>query len=317
MPQPPDTPLSMTPVGHVRSANKTQKSSAGRQAERVAPAPRSEGWGTIGPEARETIGPAAAAARGEAGTDGRAHPGAGGPARPGTDGPPAPSDVIELLPGRGFEQALQDLDGFTHAWILFAFHEARGWKPMVRPPRGIARKVGVFASRAPYRPNPVGLSLVPVLRVQGLKVWIGDSDLLDGTPVLDIKPYVATTDALPEAGLGWMEFLRAPALRLEASPAARAGFDRLRARGFDLESIVRKQLERDPFAKDSKRVRRTGRNRGVFAYRLWRIEFEVKDQALHIENIECVFHKDVDDALKARLSPFETELYLSFHQNEA
>lgn len=259
-------PVEFRPIGWLRSSNKSQKSSAGRQAEAF----------TAGDLTDDTM------------------------------------DVIELENGQDFEQALADLAGFTHAWIIFVFHEAKGWKPKVQPPRGIDRKVGVFASRAPYRPNPIGLSLVPLVKIEGRRLWIGDSDLLDGTPILDIKPYVATTDALPDAGLGWMEFLRAPALEISMSPRASTQLAGLHARGFDLESVIRKQLERDPFAKKSKRVRSLGKNRGVFAYRLWRIEFEAKDRVLHIENIDHVFHMNVDESLKAKLSPFEIELYLSF-----
>lgn len=258
------TSVSFEVIGKLRSNNKTQKSSAGRQAEAVAL------------------------------------------------GPVDQMDVIELEGGQSFEQALTDLAGFTHAWVIFVFHETKGWKPMVQPPRGIDRKVGVFASRAPYRPNPIGISLVPIAKIEGRKIWIGDSDLLDGTPILDIKPYVATTDSIPDATLGWMEFLRAPALQISTTKLVGQQFASLRAKGFDLEAVVRKQLERDPFAKKSKRIRSLGQNRGIFAYRLWRIWFEVKDQILHIENIESVFHKDVDEKLRAKLSPFEIDLYVTF-----
>lgn len=274
------TQWAMEPIGFVHSFNKTQKSAAGRQAVSELRTP---------PTLQKSVTPSRTDSHDEA-TD------------PGMD-------VIELESGKDFESAVADLEGFSHAWVIFVFHEAQGWRPKVQPPRGISRKVGVFASRAPYRPNPIGLSLVPIAWVDGRRIGIGDSDLLDGTPILDIKPYVATTDALPDAKLGWMEFLRTPALKWQPSPSCVRGFSWLSENGFDLETIVRRQLERDPFAQSSKRVRRTGPDRGVFAYRLWRTSFEVKDQTLHIDQIDHVFHNDVEDSLKARLSPFEIDLY--------
>jgi len=107
--------------------------------------------------------------------------------------------------------AIRGLDGFSHLWLLFDFHQAirSDWKPTVRPPRlGGKERVGVFASRSPFRPNPIGLSVVrldsidfnhpegPVLHLRGV-------DLVDGTPVLDIKPYIPYADALPDAIAGF------------------------------------------------------------------------------------------------------------------
>ena len=87
--------------------------------------------------------------------------------------------------GHNHEQALQDLEGFSHIWLIYVFHHNPNWRPMVQPPRA-SRKVGVFASRAPYRPNPIGLSCVELISIQGLCVNVGPHDLLDGTPILDI-----------------------------------------------------------------------------------------------------------------------------------
>lgn len=106
--------------------------------------------------------------------------------------------------------ALRRIEGFSHLWIVFVFHEHGGkkWKPSIRPPRlGGREKVGVLASRSPHRPNPIGISAVEfhgvkeqdgkiILKVAGL-------DLLDGTPVLDIKPYLPYADSIPEASAGW------------------------------------------------------------------------------------------------------------------
>ena len=111
--------------------------------------------------------------------------------------------TIELLAGAEYEHALADLDAWSHLWVLFWFHESRGWHPKVLPQRS-ARKRGVLATRSPYRPNPLGLSLVRLARVEGCVLHVLDVDMLDGTPVLDLKPYVPYTDAVGDASSGWL-----------------------------------------------------------------------------------------------------------------
>jgi len=112
---------------------------------------------------------------------------------------------IELLPGRNFEHALDDLAQWELIWVIFWFHLNPGWRPKVLPPRSTTGRKGVFATRSPHRPNPIGMSVVRLDRVEGLTLHIRDADMLDGTPVLDLKPYVAYTDAHPGAGTGWLE----------------------------------------------------------------------------------------------------------------
>lgn len=103
------------------------------------------------------------------------------------------------------EETLRDLEGFAYIWVVFALHKSEGWAPTVRPPRGPRVKRGVFATRSPHRPNAIGLSAVELRGIEGRTLLLGDVDLLDGTPVLDIKPYVPYADAFPEARAGWID----------------------------------------------------------------------------------------------------------------
>jgi hypothetical protein len=89
--------------------------------------------------------------------------------------------------------------------VVFWFHQNKGWRPKVLPPRSTSGRKGVFATRAPYRPNPIGLSALKLEKIEGLILHVSDVDMLDGTPVLDIKPYVPYTDAQPAARSGWLE----------------------------------------------------------------------------------------------------------------
>lgn len=107
--------------------------------------------------------------------------------------------------------ALKTIEQFSHLWIIFIFHQHGGkkWKPSIRPPRlGGRTKVGVLASRSPHRPNPIGISVVKINKVylnnpQGPSMEVQGLDLLDGTPILDVKPYIPYADAIPEAVAGW------------------------------------------------------------------------------------------------------------------
>lgn len=111
--------------------------------------------------------------------------------------------ALVLTKGRGFEDALVDLGEFSHLWVIFGFHLNEGWRPKVAPPRSRVKR-GVFATRSPYRPNPLGLSVVRLLKVEGLRVRVAELDILDGSPIYDIKPYVAWADSIPSAGEGWL-----------------------------------------------------------------------------------------------------------------
>lgn len=163
-----------------------------------------------------------------------------------------PSAWGELVLGEAFrsDEAVRGLDGFSHVWLVFGFHltAGKGWSPTVRPPRlGGNKRVGVFASRSTFRPNGLGLSLVALEgidydRPDGPVLKLGGVDLVDATPVYDIKPYLPYAEALPEAKAG---FAADPIERLEVEVAddARAGFDALPQRA---RAVIHEVLGLDP-----------------------------------------------------------------------
>jgi tRNA-Thr(GGU) m(6)t(6)A37 methyltransferase TsaA len=122
----------------------------------------------------------------------------------GTESGQAEEAFLELAPDLPVE-TLSGLEGFDRIWLLFAFHLSEGWAPMVRPPRGPRVKRGVFATRSPHRPSAIGLSCVELVAVEGRTLRLRGVDLLDGTPVLDLKPYVPYADAFPGAKAGWID----------------------------------------------------------------------------------------------------------------
>ncbi|MDQ6983705.1 MAG: tRNA (N6-threonylcarbamoyladenosine(37)-N6)-methyltransferase TrmO, partial [Ghiorsea sp.] len=118
------------------------------------------------------------------------------------------SAKIVLDAGHNYEQALQDLQTFSHIWIVYWMHLNQGWNPLVKPPRDKEHKHGVFSTRAPHRPNSIGLSLVSLTSIVGRVLHIGNHDMLDGTPVLDIKPYIKEADMQENANNGWIDLLK-------------------------------------------------------------------------------------------------------------
>lgn len=124
--------------------------------------------------------------------------------------------------------AFDGLEGYSHVWVLFHFHSnsANGEKPKVKtkvhPPRLGGKAVGVFASRSPHRPNPIGLSLLELVRVDGREIVVRGLDMIDGTPVLDIKPYLPHVEAVQSAKEGWSALAPARTIEVEWAPEAQA-----------------------------------------------------------------------------------------------
>ena len=152
--------------------------------------------------------------------------------------------------------ALRGLEGFSHLWLLWNFSESarEDWSPTVRPPRlGGNVRMGVFATRSPFRPNPLGLSCVKLLGVDpdtedGPVIHIGGADLMDGTPIFDIKPYIPSNDSHPEALGGFTDTHTMPTLRVDMADEWRCKVpaDRLEALLGVLACDPRPSYQKDP-----------------------------------------------------------------------
>ncbi|MCK4838242.1 MAG: tRNA (N6-threonylcarbamoyladenosine(37)-N6)-methyltransferase TrmO [Desulfobulbaceae bacterium] len=117
---------------------------------------------------------------------------------------------IEVFPQ--YKDGLQDLDGFSHIILLYHFHQAKGFNLHVVPFMDSMSR-GVFATRAPKRPNPIGLSVIRLQKIQGNILYVENIDILDGTPLLDIKPYVPEFDEKIEVRVGWLDKVRKEVLK--------------------------------------------------------------------------------------------------------
>jgi tRNA-Thr(GGU) m(6)t(6)A37 methyltransferase TsaA len=215
---------------------------------------------------------------------------------------------IELLPQKNFEQALEDLEGFSHIWILFQFHYNQTWKPKVDPPISDGTKKGVFATRSPYRPNPIGLSAVPLIKVEGRSLYIGPNDLLDQTPILDLKPYLPYADSIPDARLGWTD-VETPRFQIELSSTAEKQVQFLEElKQAFLRPTLHTQLQFEPLNTKKKRVQILEPNADqVFAelaVRTWRILFSV-DEASRKVSIHKLSSGYSDFELQTEEDPYK------------
>lgn len=205
---------------------------------------------------------------------------------------------IELLPGRNFEHALEDLHGWEFLWVIFWFHHNEGWRPKVLPPRSRSGRKGVFATRAPHRPNPLGLSVVRLTRIDGLTLHVSNIDMLDGTPVLDLKPYVAYTDSIPDARSGWLEDASVATGAASASATApddpqatwSVTFEPLAARqsawietrtALPISGRIGQSLALGPEPHPYRRIRRNGAAL-LLAVKEWRVHCVVEARAIRV-----------------------------------
>lgn len=203
-------------------------------------------------------------------------------------GIPRQSGLVEDLRARvvfereyRIREAFRGLEDFSHLWLLWQFTESRGWSPTVRPPRlGGNQRMGVFATRSPFRPNPIGLSCVKLEGVDydapdGPALLVRGADLLDGTPILDVKPYVPLADCRTDAKGSFSDDHREDRLSVDIPPAL------LEKVAQDLRPALLGVLSQDPrpsYQKDPERVY-------GMAFAEMEIKFTVDGDTLHVIEI--------------------------------
>ncbi len=208
------------------------------------------------------------------------------------------TNLIVLNEGHQFEMALEDLDGFERIWLIFWFDRNKDWRPRVLPPRGPAKRRGVFSTRAPHRPNPIGLTSVRLLGIEGLTLRVGPLDLIDGTPILDIKPYIATIDAYPDSSLGWVGEVNAtlassPQFQIEVSDLARKQLGYLLEQwGIDFTDRAFSILRQDPNPHRTRRILQIEENYYRLACGPWRLYYHIHGQTVLVESIAKGFPDD-------------------------
>lgn len=213
----------------------------------------------------------------------------------------AGAGTAELWLDPSLAHAVEDLDGFERIWVVFWFHLAEGFAPKVLPPRS-SRRRGVLATRSPHRPNPIGLTAARLLERAGTLLRVDEVDLLDGTPILDVKPYLPYADAFPAARMGWLdEEARAAGAPPASAPAERprdplepwglaftAEAERalswLEARGVPLRAGLVRQLSLGPQVHPYRRIRSDGAGLRV-AVKEWRARFTVEGRTLLVGQI--------------------------------
>lgn len=199
---------------------------------------------------------------------------------------------LNILPPYHRSEAFRGLEAFSHIWILFVFHglDFDRWKTTVRPPRlGGNRRLGVFATRSGFRPNPIGQSVVRLVGLQkerdALRLLLRGADLLDGTPVLDIKPYLPYADSIPRARAGFADAPPDAQFEVFFTPAADRICRRLESEAYpDLNRLIRSVLCRDPrpaYLGEATPQR--------FGLRLWDLDIKFKVEAgrMVVETIEA------------------------------
>lgn len=204
--------------------------------------------------------------------------------------------TLEFLPPFDHPDCVRGLAGFSHVWLTFVFHQhvGRDWTPLIRPPRlGGNDKLGVFASRSTFRPNPLGLSLVELVAVEPGRLVLAGVDLLDGTPVLDVKPYIPFSDSAADAR---SELVPAPPATLPVhwSAAARTQLAGYAPMWPDLAALVDEVLAQDPrpaFHADPTRV---------YGVRLYELDVRFTVGAAGVEVVELRPVADAPPTLSSR-----------------
>lgn len=200
---------------------------------------------------------------------------------------------IELQGEYAQADCVRGLDAFSHLWVLFLFHQTmtKGWSPLVRPPRlgGNTRK-GVFATRATYRPNGIGMSVVKIeqleVQPQHVRIWVQGADWVDGTPVIDLKPYLPYADSIADASGGFADQRPETHLRTRFSNTALTQIAALAPAYPNLQLLITQVLQQDP----RPAYQQTTRHSKIYGMSLW--DLNIKWQVVDDENQVLQVTKD-------------------------
>lgn len=200
------------------------------------------------------------------------------------------SAIAQIQLSEGFDDpnCLRGIEQFSHLWLIFSFHQTveKGWRPLVRPPRlGGNEKIGVFASRSTFRPNGLGLSAVKLLDVDhaNSKLTVCGIDLVDNTPIIDIKPYLSYSDAIHEAASGYASASPEPLMPVTFSHQAKMNLAQV-DKAAKLKQLISDVLSQDP------RPAYQQNQSGERIYGMQLDEFDVRWQV--IDNTNCVLSID-------------------------
>lgn len=193
--------------------------------------------------------------------------------------------TIVFEPEYRFDEALRGIEEYSHIWLLWEFSQSKdkGWSPTVRPPRlGGNKRVGVFATRSPFRPNPLGLSCVKLLKKEktdeGTVLIVSGADLMDGTPIYDIKPYIPYADCKPEAFAGFAQEKKDYSLKVQCKD------EFLKLIPCEKQEVLLQILSQDPrpqYIDDPDRIY-------GFEFADHEIKFAVRDNTLIVESINNI-----------------------------
>lgn len=197
--------------------------------------------------------------------------------------------VISFTSDIDVTQACEGIDGFSHLWLIFQFHEhlTRGWSPKVRPPRlGGNKKIGVFASRSSFRPNQLGMSAVKFIKLENNLLFVEGVDMLDGTPIFDIKPYVAYSDSFAQAQSGFAQDTPVKRLDIIYSHQARTDLQNALSKHPQLATLIDSVLGLDP--RPAYKQNNTDTKQYYVRLYDYEIEFVVNDNFAHVNSIKRV-----------------------------
>ena len=177
------------------------------------------------------------------------------------------------------ENMLRGITEYSHLWLVWGFSEIDGWSPTVRPPRlGGNKRVGVFATRSPFRPNPIGLTLVSLQRIEmtedGVVLVVKGADMIDNTPIYDVKPYLPYVEAITDAKGGFSDEVKGHKLEVVMPECLQGGLG-------DTLNIIKEIIAQDPrpaYQNDPLRVY-------AFEYEGYHVEFYVKENTAYVKEI--------------------------------